>query len=124
MMKGTLSKYETKQEVLDVFPNAVFMPWDKPEEGMRVKRTRVSGEVQTGTVIGREEVTAVPEQDHNCPKCRCTKVNAFYHWWIIHWDGWYMHPNGLGSMLYKPDELPEDAKPERCLEFPPVLEKI
>ena len=125
MMKGKLSEYKTKEEVLEVFPNAVFMPWEEPTPSLRIKKGGgVQGSIDTGTVIGREEAMQVPEPDHRCPMCRCMKPNPFYQWWKIRWDGWYKDPKGLGFRFYKADEVPKNIEPMIGLEYPPTLEKI
>jgi hypothetical protein len=84
--------YRTREAVLAVFPHAVFMPWDEPPIGTRI-RVDLCKDSDHGVIVGRyegwrEHPHAADVMRHcSSARCSCPGVpSAMFGRWIIQPD--------------------------------------
>lgn len=102
----------TKEDILKVWPEAVWFPWDKPLKGQRVQRQKDDpGPYRYGTLtgeVGRDFREKVAHPD--CPCCNCApEWRGTDSLWIVQWDGLLdgRSSNELAKVfVYAPSLLP------------------
>lgn len=109
----TGGKLATVAEVLAVWPDAVWMPWDPVPLGQRVIRD--SGDA--GEVIGAMPKT---REWHHCPTCTCHEASGLADWWNIRLDNWYRIPDGTIRRAAEP--VPESSR-ITVADYPPSLKR-
>lgn len=107
----------SEEEILKIYPNAVWFPGDIPPIGQRVRIEKENGLSDLGTVVGEMPITRKLHED--CPYCKCETEHPFRGWWIVELDNWYKEEHGVN--YYKKDKPELNEVPMQTLQYPPKL---
>lgn len=93
---------KTREDVLDAYPNAFWMPWDKCPIGKRVlRRADCDGKREMGVLIGT--YNPPPKTKIHCLNCSCIENDPFLDWWKIKLE------SGMDVIEYPPSLTPIEA---------------
>ena len=110
-----------KQEILKIWPDAVWFPGDPVPVGERVRTCGNehghSGYV--GTVIG--EHVPLPSAGH-CRTCTCPS-EAMRRWWLVRLDGW-RRVGGFAEGFERTGEQVPEEKAAVSFQWPPSLRRL
>lgn len=99
----TWNKTRDRNDILEIHPNATWMPWDECPVGARVlTRKDALGRREVGTVVGVYQNPDRPDgmKPHDCPCCTCGP-DPMNGWWIVKRD------SGEVTVEYPPTLSPE-----------------
>lgn len=140
-LRWVMERSQTREEVLVVYPKAVWFAGDSPPIGQRViLRADEEGVRETGVVVGAYVPAVQRRHSLICPTCACEFVpKGMEGWWEVAWDGWWeikgvdrewfhkwleAHPGAYGPALsIRSAEKPpgEGVEPMVTIEYPPTL---
>lgn len=99
-------KMQSKEEILKVFPNAVFFPQDKIPIGQIVSWEGQGKKY--GTVVGGGPFYNGDANRHKgiCTTCSCPALEICIGWWKV------LRRDGKTELKYPPDLCPETEMPK------------